>query len=402
MAHPLSIGMTRLARLLLCCAVLSQAACGGQPRDQAGGETFVARLPAEALEERAFMSQSVSFFEERLEEPPVVLEGQKLHPKLQYEFQEQAKRRAASEVDYNDWLFEIWSTAEGRQRLRDAVDVNWVKMAHDTGPVVATSDHRIDGPGGSLRLRSYRPKAAPPEQPLPGLLYFHGGGFLMASIEAVEPQAQILATEGNLVVVSVDYRLAPEHTFPAAHEDALAAYQWLVSNAEKLGIDPARIGVGGDSAGGNLAAVISDEQARRGGPVPKAQLLYYPFTDGDTARYESYHTFGEGFGLDQDFISRATRAFMRSPEDLQHRWLTLVDSVDFARQPPSVVATAGFDPIRDQGRRYAEKLAAAGVPVDYRHYPSLNHGFLEASATIDDARKACFETARLIGGLLRE
>lgn len=396
-----SLALPRLvSKCLAGATVLVLVACSDAEPD---AETFVDRLPEDAREERTFMLQPNSFFEDQLDEPQVVLDGQALHPKLQYEFQERAKRRAASGVDYNKWLFDIWSKPEGRARLRAAVDVNWVKMAHDVDANIDTKDYEVPSGNRTIRLRSYRERSQEATSGVkPGLLYFHGGGYLMASIEAVEPQARILASEGDLVVVSVNYSLAPEHPFPAAHEDAFAAYNWLLENAATLGIDPARIGVAGDSAGGNLAAVISDEMARLGNPAPKAQLLYYPFTDADSAKYKSYDIFGDGFGLDKNFIKRATDAFITNPKELKHRWLTLVDNVDFTKQPPTIVATAGFDPIRDQGRQFADNIRDAGGQVIYKHYPSLNHGFLEASATIDDAQKACFETAQMIGDLLRQ
>lgn len=367
-------------------AALLASACGQQADDHA--------------DDRAYMAQPNAFFEARLDDPPVVVDGQTLHPKLQYEFQERRKERAASGRDYNSWLNETWATPEGRAWLRAAVDTNWTKFAHDIGPVGRTEDIAIPGPRGDIRARVYWPDA---EQgaPKPMLMYFHGGGYLIASIEAVEPQAKILAVEGDLIVVSVDYALAPEHPFPAAHLDALAAFDWLAANAARLGGDPQRLGVGGDSAGGNLAIVIADERARLGKPPPKAQLLYYPFTDAHTQRYPSYDLFGDGFGLDKNFIRTATQAALRTPADRDHRWLTPLRAADHARQPKAVIATAGFDPIRDQGVLFADALRDAGVTVMHTHYPSLNHGFLEASGVIDDARRACFETARQIGAMLR-
>ncbi|MBV1901261.1 MAG: alpha/beta hydrolase, partial [Kordiimonadaceae bacterium] len=140
----------------------------------------------------------------------------------------------------------------------------------------------------------------------------------------------------------------------------------------------------------------------KGGHMPKAQLLYYPFTDGDHAKYRSYDLFGDGYGLDKDFMQMATELLLVKPSDANHRWLNLNDTVQFKSQPATIVATAGFDPIRDQGRVFAEKLKVAGVDVTHHHYASLNHGFLESSYVIDDAEKACFETARMMGALLRK
>lgn len=356
---------------------------------------------AKAADERAFMEQPNAFFEARLDEPPVTVDGQTLHPKLQYEFQERRKQRAKSGRDYNKWLFDKWVTTDGRAWLRSAAAENWVEMAYQVTEPVKTRDIAIPGPNGDIRARVYWPQADT-QTPKPILMYFHGGGFIMASIEAIEPQAKILATKGDIIVVSVDYALAPEHPFPAAHLDAIAAYDWLSKHTAELGGDPERIGIGGDSAGGNLAIDVSDERARRGESVPKAQLLYYPFTDIHSTHYKSYEIFGDGYGLDKNFIKMATKEVFSDQKDRDHRWMTPLLSVDFAKQPKTIVATAGFDPIRDQGVLFADALREHGVEVVHKHYPSLNHGFLEDSGVIDDAQKASFETAELIGGMLRE
>lgn len=362
-------------------------------------QSFVDRLPEKALKKRKLAQQPVSWFRARLDEPPVTIEGQSLNPKLQYEFQERTKQRAASGRDYNAWLNKVWSTPDGRQKLRDAVDVNWVATAYDVGRIGAIQDTTIPGPGGALPARIYRPQG---EDVKPALVYFHGGGFLMASYKAVQPQAKILAKEGDIVVISVNYRLAPEHKFPAAQHDAIAAFRWVVAHADALGIDPNRIGVGGDSAGGNLAAVVTQQQIADGRPMPKALLFYYPFIDVDFARYPSYDVFGNGFGLDKQFIKNATEQLFAKPSDKKSPWLHLADTLSFAQFPPSVVAWAGFDPLRDQGRTLARKLREAGVEVIDHEYSSLNHGFLELSGAVKSAHKACFETAREIGELLRQ
>lgn len=366
------------------------------------GTSFLEWLSEKQLQERAFYGQPNAYFIEQLDEPQLVLDNQTLHPKLQYEFQERIKSRKEKGPDfnYNEWLNSLFNTPKGRTWLLRTAEQNWIKMAEDVGSMAKVEDVMINVGTQDIRIRIYWPEVS--EEPLPGLLYFHGGGYLMASSEAVEPQAKILAKEGKMVVASVNYRLAPEHKFPVAHEDALAAYDWFVQNAVKLGINPSQIGVAGDSAGGNLSAVISEEQIREGGQVPKAQLLYYPFIDAHHERYPSFEMFGNGYGLDKNFIKMATQMFLSSPADMDHRWLNLNDTVTFEKHPTTIVATAGFDPIRDQGLIFAKKLEAAGVSVFAENYASLNHGFLEASHTIDDAKDACFKTARLMGELLRK
>lgn len=361
--------------------------------------SFVDLLPQKALDERKFMAQPQSWFLARLDGPQTVLEGQTLNPKLQYEFQERVKTRAASGRDYNEWLNKIWAKPAGRKKLRDAVDSNWTRTAYDVGKIGAIEDTNIPGPGSALAARIYRPQGTGLK---PALVYFHGGGFLMASYKAVEPQAKILAKEGDIIVISVNYRLAPENKFPAAQHDAIAAYRWVVANAAALGIDASRIGVGGDSAGGNLAAVVTQEQIRAHKPVPKALLFYYPFVDADFERYDSYRVFGNGFGLDKQFIAQATSQLFAKPGDKKNPWLHIADSPDLAKFPPSIIATGGFDPLRDQSRTLAAKLQQAGAQVDLKQYPSLNHGFLELSAVVDAAHDACFDTAREIGKMLRQ
>lgn len=402
------------SRALVICAAMALALAGtvvsGCTHNQAANaatkleltpvsqdQSFVDRLPAKALAERKFMQRPASWFLAHLDGPQTSIEGQTLNPKLQYKFQERAKERAARKVDYNTWLNKVWSTTEGRKKLRDAVDVNWTRTAYDVGKIAAIQDTNIPGPASMLAARIYRPKGA---QPKPALVYFHGGGFLMASYKAVQPQAKILAKEGNIIVISVNYRLAPEHPFPAAQQDAISAYRWVIANAAELGIDASRVGVGGDSAGGNLAAVVTQEQIRSHGPVPKAVLLYYPFVDVDFERYDSYRVFGNGFGLDKQFIATATNQFFAQPSDKKSPWLHLADTLSFASFPPTIIANGGFDPLRDQGRTLADKLQHAGVPVTRMEYPSLNHGFLELSGVVAAAHDACFDTAREIGRLL--
>lgn len=366
------------------------------------GTSFLKWLDKEQLEERSYYAQPNSYFLEKLDEPQLVRDGQTLHPKLQYEFQERIKARKAKGegFNYNEWLKGLFDTPKGREWLLRTGEQNWIKTAEDVGPMAKVEDITISANNRDIRIRIYWPEAS--EVSLPGLVYFHGGGFLMASSEAVEPQAKILAKEGKMVVASVNYNLAPDHKFPAAHEDALAAYDWFVENAASLGVNSAQIGVAGDSAGGNLSAVISEEKIRTGGTIPKAQLLYYPFTDAKHDKYPSFDLFGDGYGLDKNFIKMATLMFLADPVDVEHPWLNLNDTANFAKHPTTIVATAGFDPIRDQGRVFAEKLEAANVDVFYKNYASLNHGFLEASYTIDDAKDACFKTARMMGELLRK
>ena len=296
-------------------------------------KSFVDLLPQKALDERKFMAQPQSWFLAHLDGPQTVLEGQTLNPKLQYEFQERVKSRAASGRDYNEWLNKIWAKPAGRQQLRDAVDINWTRTAYDVGKIGAIEDTNIPGPGGALPARIYRPQGTGLK---PALVYFHGGGFLMASYKAVEPQAKILAKEGDIIVISVNYRLAPENKFPAAQHDAIAAYRWVVANAAALGIDASRIGVGGDSAGGNLAAVVRRNKLRA--KPAQGTVVLLPVRRCDFERYDSYRVFGNGFGLDKQLLPRPPASFLPTGRQ-NHRWLHM-PILDLAKFPPSITTGA--------------------------------------------------------------
>lgn len=379
---------------------LLSACAFGESRPQGASEARDSRVDRRAAE-LELMQQPNAYFEARLQEPPVVIDGQTLHPKLQYEFEQRRAQRTASGVDYNEWLMRIWSTDEGRQRLRADVDRNWTFMAEQIAPLAREEVRHIpDGAGGEMRVRIYSTTPAS-QGPKPVLIYFHGGAFIMASAEAVEPQMRILATRGDVVVVNVNYRLAPEAPFPAAFEDGLVAYQWVLAHMDDIAGGAAPIGVGGDSAGGNIALVISDEARRNGWPMPAAQLLYYPVVDMNFEHYPSYELFGEGFGLDREFIGLATRQVVTEDAMLSHRWLNPLNQADLSAMPPSIIVAAGFDPIRDHAIVLADRINESGGRAELVRASSLNHGFLEVSGVIDDAQRICHDTAEAIGALLR-
>jgi acetyl esterase len=243
-----------------------------------------------------------------------------------------------------------------------------------SGVQADTRDIRIPGPdGSSIHARHYRSAG---NQPAPLLVFFHGGGFVIGDLESHDELCRLICRDAGVHVVSVDYRLAPEHPAPAAVEDCYAAYRWCVSTAADLGADPARIAVGGDSAGGNLAAVVCRLARADDAPAPVLQLLIYPVTDfvSDT---RSKVLFADGF-----FLSQADIDWFRD-RYLSGSALALADprvspllADDLSGLPPALVLTGGFDPLRDEGTAYADALAAAGVPVDHRRYGSLVHGFV--------------------------
>lgn len=255
----------------------------------------------------------------------------------------------------------------------------------------------IAGPGSALALRLYRPLAAAPDAPQPAMLFFHGGGWVVGDLETHDALARALAAESGCLVAALDYRLAPEHPFPAALDDAMAAFAWLCREAPRLGIDPSRIGVAGDSAGGNLAAVLAII-ARDGALPPVAfQLLLYPVCDL-TMSHPSYERNGTDFLLTRDSMSYFIDAYSGG-RDLGADWRAsplAVPSLDGVA--PAIVLTAGNDPLCDEGDAYADRLAAAGVPTDHVRLPGQIHGFLTAAAIVTEAAGAI----ERVGGHVRE
>ncbi len=269
-------------------------------------------------------------------------------------------------------------------------------MAPRVRPMARVEDRRIDG---GIPIRIYEPLLH--RTPAPALVFFHGGGFCLGNLDSHDPPCRVLAEDGHCLVISVDYRLAPEHKFPAAVDDCVAAFRWVASNAEKLGVDPARIAVGGDSAGGNLAAVVA-QQTRGDARKPAFQLLIYPATDF-TMSMPSIRQMGRGFFLEYDTMVWFRERYLNNEaERYDVRASPLfAPQEQLAGLPPAMVATAGFDPLRDEGRAYADKLRDAGVPVRYRCYPSLFHGFFSASGGLESARSSLVEAAAALREALR-
>jgi acetyl esterase len=246
------------------------------------------------------------------------------------------------------------------------------------------SDRIIEGPGGPLRLRLYRPSGA--KAPLPVTLFFHGGGFACGPIEGHDNVCRSLAQRGATLVASVDYRLAPEAKFPAANQDALAALRWVHAHAPSLGADASRIAVAGDSAGGNLATVLA-HQARGSSIGLRRQLLFYPVTDAsfDT---ESYRAFAEGYLLTVDMMQWYWRQYL--PEFCAGRdpAASPLRQTDLAGMPPATIVIAGFDPLRDEGLAYANALQRFGVDVEVRTWQDQIHGFVSMQGALDAADEA--------------
>jgi acetyl esterase/lipase len=264
-------------------------------------------------------------------------------------------------------------------------------------------------PAGPVAVRHYRPKGAssPPagrirseEQPLPALVYFHGGGFVIGDLDTHDVVCRTLANAAQCAVLSVEYRKAPEAPFPAAVDDCFAAVRWAAANAPALGIDAARIAVGGDSAGGNLAAVVSLLARDAGGPAIAFQLLIYPATD-QRMGFPSIDRNGTGYLLTREGMLYFRGHYLPRADD----WLDwrasplLADRL--AGLPPAYVLTAGYDPLVDEGAAYAERLTREGVPTEYKNYPDMIHGFITMGRVIDTANDALEDCARALRGHLR-
>jgi acetyl esterase len=256
--------------------------------------------------------------------------------------------------------------------------------------VAAVKDLEVPGPAGQIPVRVYRPSE---RQDLPVLVYFHGGGFSICSIETHDVTCRELANGAGCVVVSVGYRLAPEHRFPAAPEDCYAALAWVARHAASLGGDPARLAVGGDSAGGNLAAVVALLARERGGPRLRHQLLVYPVMDHsfDTA---SYRENAQAPLLTREMMRGFWSLYLARDEDGLDPHASPLRAADLTGLPPAHVITAEYDPLRDEGEAYARRLAAAGVPAVLRRYDGMIHGFFGFTAQIDVAGEAVAEAAR--------
>ncbi|MGH3969162.1 MAG: alpha/beta hydrolase [Mycobacterium sp.] len=238
--------------------------------------------------------------------------------------------------------------------------------------VGAVSDQTIAGPGGAIQVRIYRPASTAGVPPI--LVYAHGGGFVFCDLDSHDGLCRTLTNLIPAVVVSAAYRLAPEHRWPAAAEDVYAAAQWAARNTDALGGDASRIVVGGDSAGGNLAAVMALMARDRGGPSLAGQLLIYPMINADFDT-ESYRLFGEGFYNPRTALQWYWDQYLPSPADRKHPYASPLQA-DLRGLPPAVVVTAGHDPLRDEGMAFAEALKTAGVDTAHFHYEGGIHGFM--------------------------
>jgi len=280
--------------------------------------------------------------------------------------------------------------------------VRQARMVGGDVPIAATRDLTVDGAEGKLRARLYVPdalvSASAPASPL--LMFIHGGGMMYGNLASHDAPCRFLAEQAGVRVLAIDYRLAPEHQFPVAVQDCAAAYRWVVAHAEELGADPARLAVGGDSAGGYLSATTAVTAAEEGLPLA-FQLLVYPATDF-TKQSGSRRLFAEGFFLTEKFMDGATEAYFAPGADLFDPQASVLMRDEFPDGlAPAYVATAGFDPLRDEGEAYAALLAEHGVPVEAKRFPDLIHGFLNVVGCGRACRAANTELAAKLSEALR-
>ncbi|HJP79949.1 MAG TPA: alpha/beta hydrolase [Pseudonocardiaceae bacterium] len=269
---------------------------------------------------------------------------------------------------------------------RAAVDQNAPTTA---GPIIPSQVRDLTV-ADSIPARLYTPPGLAEGSPL--LVFFHGGGWVVGSLDSHDSTCRFLAENAGARVLSVDYRLAPEHPFPAAVDDALAAFDHAVAHAADLGADPALVAVGGDSAGGNLAAVVSHQRARSGGPVPVFALLFYPAVD-PTGHRPSRERYAEGRFLTDVDITWFEGHYLPDPADRVDPRVAVLLAEDLSGFPPTYLATAGFDPLRDDGEAFAARLREFGVPVALRRHPDLIHGFVSFLGVGNRPREATAEAA---------
>ena len=272
-----------------------------------------------------------------------------------------------------------------------------VKTNLDPEPVHAIEDRTIEGPGGALDLRIYRPSD---QTGLPVCVYLHGGGFVIGSLDTHDPLCRRLANRSGVIVVSVDYRLAPEHRYPAGVEDSSAALDWVAANAAAFGGDPTRLAVSGDSAGGNLAAVAANRAVDAGGPALRCQALIYPVTDHGRGDHETRRTMGEIFPIPTPVMEWFHEHYFGHADSVFEPDASPLRRENMSGLPPTLVLTAGLDPLCSEGKAYADRLEAAGVAVRYTQYDRTIHGFMQMGRIIPCAQDAIDEVGDYLAGAL--
>jgi acetyl esterase len=256
---------------------------------------------------------------------------------------------------------------------REQVEQGYASMKIPVKTVGAVEDIKMEGPGGELRIRIYTPFG---EGPFPVMVFFHGGGWVLFSLEAYDPICSHLCDSAGCIVASVDYRLSPENKFPAAIDDCLAAARWISDNCAVWNGNPGKMILAGDSAGGTLATVTAMRIRDEGGPNIKGQVILYPVTDYIVPEKPSYVEFAEGYSLTINAMKWFWDKYLDKEEDARNPYAAPLLASDLSGLPPALVIISGYDPLRDEGLAYAKRLAEAGVPVQMSFYGDMIHGFL--------------------------
>jgi acetyl esterase len=314
--------------------------------------------------------------------------NEKLHP--------DAARVCEMIVAANRPAYETLSPAEARA----AYLASRRALQPDPDPVATIAELEAPGPAGPIPLRLYRGLGTDEGQPQPALVYFHGGGWVVGDLDSHDQACRALANAARAIVVAVDYRLAPEHKFPAAVDDAIAATRCVGANAQSLGIDAGRLAVGGDSAGGNLAAVVALDARDRDGPPLVFQLLIYPATDMQMNR-PSHARHTEQLPLRRPTMQWFVGHYLRDPGDEADWRASPLRAPSFRGLPPALVVTAGFDPLCDEGEAYARALSDAGVPVAHERFDDQIHGFLNMGRIVADSARLIALAGTALRGAFR-
>ena len=296
-----------------------------------------------------------------------------LHPQIQRVLQVMAEANLTP--------IEAMTPAEAREQMEATAQARTAEPL----PVNRVEERLVSGPAGDIRLRLYWPDEA---APLPAIVYYHGGGHVIGSLDTHDLVARNLCAGAEALVVSVDYRMGPEHKFPAAAEDSFTALKWVHANAKELGADPDRLGVHGDSAGANLAAVVALMARDAGGPRLRLQSLVYPVADYGLVG-DSYDKYAQGYGLlTRESMVWFRNHYLRSPKDAEDWRASPINAPSLGNVAPAIVISAECDVLHDDGERYTEALHRAGVPVEYKEYPGMIHGFFGMMPAVDDAMNA--------------
>ena len=316
---------------------------------------------------------------------PVILGGRTLDPRFQFMMAGAKRQPPVSSL----------SATEARAASAQGLAM----FADKPEPGVTWEDSEIKGTDGhQIPVRIYRPAKQDPKAPM--MVYYHFGGGVIGDLETCHAFCSMIAKAAACPVLSVDYRLAPEHKFPAGLEDCIDAYEWALRNARNYGAPAGIATIGGDSMGGNFSAIVAQEMMRERKPMPLLQLLIYPATEIEK-EFPSYETYGEAYPLNADTMRWFMGHYIPEGQDRADVRLSPAREAQLEDLPPAIIATAGFDPLVDDGAAYAKLLRRAGVKVTYKCYDSLAHGFTAFTGAVPAAREACEEIAALVATAYR-